>query len=139
MQIPNFDITFVTQNQSPGGEIGRRARFRCVCRKTCRFDSCPGHRKPSLEYLTRVLLFRESEHPFLSSEQIRQSNRLRPFCGQTPFTPYPSLKSSSDTANRHVCPPYSVSPHKFPFSCRAKQIVADLHCTKKERPERPLP
>lgn len=27
----------------PGGGIGRRARFRCVCRKACRFDSCPGH------------------------------------------------------------------------------------------------
>ena len=32
----------------PGGGIGRRARFRCVCRKACRFDSCPGHqRSPS--------------------------------------------------------------------------------------------
>ena len=28
---------------SPGGGIGRRARFRCVCREACRFDSCPGH------------------------------------------------------------------------------------------------
>ena len=27
----------------PGGGIGRRARFRCVCREACRFDSCPGH------------------------------------------------------------------------------------------------
>ena len=29
----------------PGGGIGRRARFRCVCRKACRFDSCPGHQR----------------------------------------------------------------------------------------------
>ena len=27
----------------PGGGIGRRARFRCVCRKACRFESCSGH------------------------------------------------------------------------------------------------
>ena len=27
----------------PGGGIGRRARFRCVYRKMCRFDSCSGH------------------------------------------------------------------------------------------------
>ena len=30
-------------NTCPGGGIGRRARFRCVCRKACRFDSCSGH------------------------------------------------------------------------------------------------
>ena len=28
---------------SPGGGIGRRARFRCVCREACRFESCSGH------------------------------------------------------------------------------------------------
>ena len=27
----------------PGGGIGRRARFRCVYRKMCRFESCSGH------------------------------------------------------------------------------------------------
>ena len=27
----------------PGGGIGRRARFRCVCREVCRFESCSGH------------------------------------------------------------------------------------------------
>ena len=30
---------------SPGGGIGRRARFRCVFRKECRFKSCSGHHK----------------------------------------------------------------------------------------------
>ena len=34
--------------ECPGGGIGRRARFRCVCRKACRFDSCPGHWKQLL-------------------------------------------------------------------------------------------
>ena len=28
---------------SPSGGIGRRARFRCVCFTTCRFESCLGH------------------------------------------------------------------------------------------------
>ena len=28
----------------PSGGIGRRARFRCVCREACRFDSCLGHK-----------------------------------------------------------------------------------------------
>lgn len=28
---------------SPGGEIGRHARFRFWCRKVCRFESYPGH------------------------------------------------------------------------------------------------
>ena len=27
----------------PGGGIGRRVRFRCVCREACRFESCSGH------------------------------------------------------------------------------------------------
>ena len=30
-------------NLCPGGGIGRRARFRCVCREACRFESCSGH------------------------------------------------------------------------------------------------
>ena len=29
--------------KGPGGGIGRRARFRCVCREACRFESCSGH------------------------------------------------------------------------------------------------
>ena len=32
-------------SQCPGGGIGRRARFRCVCREACRFESCSGHKK----------------------------------------------------------------------------------------------
>ena len=31
------------QWKCPGGGIGRRARFRCVCREACRFESCSGH------------------------------------------------------------------------------------------------
>ena len=27
----------------PGGGIGRRARFWCVCLTACRFESCSGH------------------------------------------------------------------------------------------------
>ena len=30
-------------SKSPGGGIGRRVRFRCVCREACRFESCSGH------------------------------------------------------------------------------------------------
>ena len=30
-------------NPRPGGGIGRHARLRIWCRKTCRFESCPGH------------------------------------------------------------------------------------------------
>ena len=29
--------------KGPSGGIGRRARFRCVCREACRFESCFGH------------------------------------------------------------------------------------------------
>ena len=32
--------------EMPSGGIGRRARFRCVCRKACRFDSCLGTKIP---------------------------------------------------------------------------------------------
>ena len=39
-------LLHTTISKSPGGGIGRRARFRCVCRKACRFDSCPAHSKP---------------------------------------------------------------------------------------------
>ena len=39
-------FTLTTKNiLSPSGGIGRRARFRCVCREACRFDSCPGHQQ----------------------------------------------------------------------------------------------
>ena len=31
------------KRKCPGGGIGRRARFRCVCREACRFESCSGH------------------------------------------------------------------------------------------------
>ena len=40
------DISFlpnIIEATSPGGGIGRRARFRCVCREACRFESCSGH------------------------------------------------------------------------------------------------
>ena len=40
-------------NVCPSGGIGRRARFRCVCREACRFDSCLGHKhkiRYSFEY-----------------------------------------------------------------------------------------
>ena len=30
-------------SKSPGGGIGRRVRFRCVCCEACRFESCSGH------------------------------------------------------------------------------------------------
>ena len=29
----------------PRWRNGRRARFRCVCREACRFESCSGHKK----------------------------------------------------------------------------------------------
>ena len=41
---PVFRSTVRTlQRSCPGGGIGRRARFRCVCLTTCRFESCSGH------------------------------------------------------------------------------------------------
>src|SRR5690606_25883679 len=39
---------------SPGGGIGRRARFRSVCREAWRFESSPGHQK-SLVFLVIFL------------------------------------------------------------------------------------
>ena len=38
---------------SPGGGIGRRVRFRCVCREACRFESCSGH-KSGLKRLAKT-------------------------------------------------------------------------------------
>ena len=46
-----FPLTYILNKSScniircfcPGGGIGRRARFRCVCREACRFESCSGH------------------------------------------------------------------------------------------------
>ena len=40
----------------PGGGIGRRARFRCVCRKVCRFESCSGHSYGEMAELVDALL-----------------------------------------------------------------------------------
>ena len=34
----------------PGGGIGRRVRFRCVCREVCRFESCSGHNKTPIPF-----------------------------------------------------------------------------------------
>ena len=31
------------RRKKPRWRNGRRARFRCVCRETCRFESCSGH------------------------------------------------------------------------------------------------
>ncbi len=39
---------FLRKAICPGGGIGRRARFRCVCRKVCGFESRPGHPGKSL-------------------------------------------------------------------------------------------
>ena len=39
---------------SPGGGIGRRARFRCVFRKECRFKSCSGHQRDFASNSKRV-------------------------------------------------------------------------------------
>ena len=36
-------IDMIADTECPGGGIGRRARFRCVCREACRFESCSGH------------------------------------------------------------------------------------------------
>ena len=41
----------------PRWRNGRRARFRCVCREACRFDSCPGHQNPVRVSSDGVLLF----------------------------------------------------------------------------------
>ena len=40
---PVFRSFILNKMPSPGGGIGRRARFRCVCREVCRFESCSGH------------------------------------------------------------------------------------------------
>ena len=42
-----FTTKFQERNSTrcPGGGIGRRARFRCVFRKECRFKSCSGHQR----------------------------------------------------------------------------------------------
>ena len=37
------EIAYLKVMKCPGGGIGRRARFRCVCREACRFESCSGH------------------------------------------------------------------------------------------------
>ena len=42
--------------ECPGGGIGRRARFRCVCRKVCRFESCSGHSYGEMAELVDALL-----------------------------------------------------------------------------------
>ena len=46
---PNRDIVASHETshfrRSPGGGIGRRVRFRCVCREVCRFESCSGHKE----------------------------------------------------------------------------------------------
>ena len=41
----------ISYTLGPGGGIGRRARFRCVCREACRFESCSGHQVSDMEYL----------------------------------------------------------------------------------------
>ena len=41
-------IEMIATTQCPGGGIGRRARFRCVCREACRFESCSGHKAKSV-------------------------------------------------------------------------------------------
>ena len=47
--------------ECPGGGIGRRARFRCVCRKVCRFESCSGHSYGEMAELVDALLWGGSD------------------------------------------------------------------------------
>jgi hypothetical protein len=46
----------VRECDCPGGGIGRHARLRIWCRKTCRFKSCPGHHYRILDKLTEAAL-----------------------------------------------------------------------------------
>ncbi len=43
MHSQSREIAYLKMMKCPGGGIGRRARFRCVCREACRFESCSGH------------------------------------------------------------------------------------------------
>ena len=54
-------LLHTTISKSPGGGIGRRARFRCVCRKACRFDSCPGHWQPPQTFVCGGFRFPPTE------------------------------------------------------------------------------
>ena len=62
-------ITFaVAKPKCPGGGIGRRARFRCVCREVCGFESRPGHH---LKSLTIRLIVEDFSFPYLSFCETR--------------------------------------------------------------------
>ena len=54
------DLWFILK--CPGGGIGRRARFRCVCREVCRFESCSGHFSGEMAELVDALLWGGSDN-----------------------------------------------------------------------------
>ena len=54
------DLWFIWK--CPGGGIGRRARFRCVCREACRFESCSGHFTGEMAELVDALLWGGSDN-----------------------------------------------------------------------------
>ena len=93
--------------KSPGGGIGRRARFRCVCRKACRFDSCPGHWKPRWRKLRRGFAFSVSAPhplPFRQEERLTGSPRPKRLVGKIRRPPIPEkrhLPSPGTEQTRH--------------------------------------
>ena len=41
--VASSSLVFRSTVMMPRWRNGRRARFRCVCREACRFESCSGH------------------------------------------------------------------------------------------------
>lgn len=100
------------QDQSPGGEIGRRRGLKIPRRKACRFDSGPGHQllvrqrsaqstNPRQRKASRVFSFRRS--PATSGGDIRGRYPGAIFGGSQPETAL-LLRSCPRATNRYSHP-----------------------------------
>ena len=56
--------------KSPDGGIGRRVRFRCVCRKVCRFKSCSGHERKKTKVFFFLCLLERFAVPYIKINKI---------------------------------------------------------------------
>lgn len=69
---------FVISPRWPSGGIGRRARFRCVCRKVCGFESRLGHRTPRAQVCVAERLgtgLQNQGRRFESARRLKSSQR----------------------------------------------------------------
>ncbi len=74
----NMQVIKLTLSPWPGGETGRHVRLRGVCRKTCEFESRPGHYSDNICKNKKTVL-KIFSAPFLYSKTVLLLTQIKAF------------------------------------------------------------